>query len=336
MRFNFVVGRSEAEIARLVRCYDDIDAAVATTDIFSNGELCWCLQTYVLLARRGHLDVSCTNRLDPAAVNLVHSDRLLMMRPDPHAFAVCIRADYPKRQWARHHIVQNHNQAGPAASYVPHWPQPGLRQRDPRRRGVRSVAYVGQVGGNLAGSVERWRAMFAPHGIAFLVPPRERWHDMSETDVLIAIRSFDHNPHRTKPATKLFNAWHAHVPFIGGHDSSYVQVANPGRDYFVASSPDEVLCLVLRLAEDPLLYTTVVANGDRMAQRYTFDTIAAHWEALLDGQIKRHYAKWRSSWLSPVTFAFGVAAGLCLHHARRVGRQTINAIRRGESANVGA
>jgi hypothetical protein len=328
MRFNFVVGRSEAEIARLVGCYDDIETALASTDIFSNGELSWCLQTFVLLARRGRLDVTCTNRLDPAAVNIVHSDTLLSLRPDSRAFVACVRADYPKRKWANYHIVQNRDQAGRAAGYLPHWVQAGIKERDPGRRGVRTVAYFGQIDRNLAGTVVDWRAMFAAHGIAFKVPACKQWHDMRETDVLMGIRSFDRNPHSTKPPSKLFNAWHAKIPFIGGHDSAYRQVATPGRDYLVASSGREALDHVLRLAEDPEFYARLVRNGESMAQEYTSETIAAKWEMLLQGEIMQRYAQWRRSVLAPVTFAFGVAAGLSAHHARHLGRRTLGAFAR--------
>jgi len=329
MRFNFVVSRSEVEIARLVRCYSDIETALSSTNIFSNGELCWCLQTYAQLAPRGILDVTCTNRLDPTAINLVHSDTLLRLRPDPRAFVVCIRADYPKREWANFHIVQNRDQLGRKVAYMPLWMQAGIKARKPDRHGVRTVAYFGELNRNLAGAVNDWRSMFAPHGIDFEARENRRWHDMREVDVLIGIRGFDRRPYSTKPPSKLLNAWHARIPFIGGYDSAYRQVATPGHDYLVASSAGEVVAHVLRLAQDPDLYARLVTNGERKVQDYTFERMAAKWEALLQGDVALRFVEWQSSKLAPVTFAFGVAAGLSVHHVRYLGRRTLSATRSG-------
>jgi hypothetical protein len=298
-RFNFVVGRSTDALSRLTRIVDladlvDTDSAEAAA-IFADGELVWCLQTYIVLANRGNLAVSCTNRLDDGSVNIVHSDRLLNIRGRPSAFVVCARADYPKRHWAQYHIVQNRAQVARNTSYIPHWVQPGLKKRDPARRDVRRVGYAGQISRNLAGSVAEWEALFQPHGIEFVLLPKESWHDLRAIDVLVGVRSFDGKRHDTKPPSKLFNAWHAEIPFIGGSDSAFRQVGTPGRDYIAVRSKQQVIDAVLALRADPSRYRGIVESGKQRAQIYCNARIAEAWERVMTEDIARRHARWRAA-----------------------------------------
>ncbi|HVY16166.1 MAG TPA: hypothetical protein VHB27_13155 [Rhodopila sp.] len=322
-RFNFVVGRDADTLSRLASIQDlaglvDADPAEAAA-IFADGELVWCLQTYILLANRGALSVSCTNALDDGCVNIVHSDRLLNIRGRPSAFVVCARADYPKRHWAQHHIVQNRTQAGPAASYIPHWVQPGLRKRDPRRRGVLRVGYAGQISRNLAGGVAEWEALFRPHGIEFVLLPKEAWHDLRAIDVLVGVRSFDGRPHDTKPPSKLFNAWHAEIPFIGGADSAFRQVGMPGRDYIAVRTKQEALDAVLMLRDDPARYRDMVESGKRRARTYCNARIAETWERVLTEDVARRYWRWcRAAGRERALFHAMQSFGLGLHGAKQI------------------
>ena len=323
LRFNFVVSRRTEHIADLLRLLEDPVTAAKRTDVFSDGDLTWCLQTYFNLARRGRLQVACTNRIDCEAVNLVHSPTLLEMLPDKRAFVVCIRADFPRRPWAQLHIVQNMDQVGSNSIYLPLWPQSGLQPRDPNRRGVKVVAYVGQVQRNLAGGVELWREIFGRLGIAFFAPSPDSWHDLREIDVLIGIRSLDRSHHSTKPPSKLFNAWHAGIPFIGGNDSAYSQVGSPGTDYLVATTREQAAAHVATLAEDPCLYERLVASGARKAARYTIETISAEWEALLLNAVADRYRAWQASKLAAVQYFTGLGVGYSLHHAKRLTKSVL-------------
>lgn len=323
VKYNFVVGCDDARLAFYDLLSDAAEQARIdqgfAADLASNGETIWCLQGFLLLRARGTLAVQLSNRLRADAINIIHSDRLLSLRGAPSTFIVCVRADYPKRGWAHYQLVQNRSQLTSNTSLIPHWVQPGLIARDPERRHVRRIAYVGHTyNGNLAGDVDGWRRHFASHGLDFVTPPQRLWHDMSSFDVMIGIRSFDRNPHDTKPPSKLFNAWHARIPFIGGHDSAFMQVGMPGEDYLLAATPEEAVAAVLRLRDDPTLYDRLVRNGAAKASQFTEQTISQAWEQALTGPIMRRYQAWRSSpSYERARFKAMLAAGLMEHGAKQ-------------------
>ncbi|WP_132054593.1 hypothetical protein [Pseudocnuella soli] len=294
--FNFLINCSDAEIAGFERLNippgEDIPLDLIDT---WNIEWCWSIQTYLLLKARKNLRVTCSNKLMDGVINIVHSTQLYELGGDSAKFIVCTQADFPRRPWAHYHIVQNKAQLESACAYIPHWIQPYLVKRDAARSGVKTVAYVGQIwNGNLAGSVEEWQELFRPHGLEFITRENGAWNDMSGIDVAIGIRSFDTNPHNTKPPSKLINAWHARIPFIGGYDSAFSQVGVPGEDYLLAKSQEEVLAAVLKLKWDTKLYDQLVANGLKKAVMYTNGRIGTIWEEVLTGAVYERFVQWQS------------------------------------------
>ncbi|HEY4203098.1 MAG TPA: hypothetical protein VGM83_21305 [Devosiaceae bacterium] len=321
--FNFLVDLPDKDVGRYAAT-KSLDAALEADSgllarISSKGDLCWCLQSYLLLKPRG-LPVKLSNRLAAEAVNIVHSDHLLNLRGWPDDFVVSVQADFPRRGWAHHHLVQNRAQMGPDSSYIPLWPQPHLIGRDPERQGVTTVAYAGEiVNGNLAGGVEAWKQRFARHGMAFVQPPSGAWHDMSAIDVMIGVRSFDKRPYNGKPPSKMVNAWHARIPFIGGYDSAFLQTGSPGEDYLRAETPDAVVAAALWLRDDPALYAMLVSNGTRKAALYTQDAIAQTWERVLTETVTQRLARWRTApRYERVRFAAALSAGLSWHHGKQI------------------
>jgi hypothetical protein len=288
--------------------------------VFIRGDLNWCLQTYLILARRGRLAVQCSNKLKDDCINLIHSDHLLRLRGDAHSFLVCIRADYPRRLWAQYHLVQNQQQCKAGAGYLPHWVQPGLIKRHPARQQVKRVAYAGApIKGNLAGSWTEWKRLFEPHGLEFVLLPSGSWHDLSSVDVLLGIRTFGRAPHHSKPPTKLLNAWHANIPFVGGHDSAFKQIGTPGEDYLLASSPKPALAAVLQLRDDPALYTTLVSMGQQRANEYAEACLAERWEEMLLTTIAGRYRKWKQQpAYERIRFRVLQEAGLIEHNTKQL------------------
>ena len=287
--FNFVIDCSDSALNDYLKMPPE-DAV----RVFTRGDLNWCLQTYFILAKQNRVPVKCSNKLCDNSINLVHSDQLLRLKGRPSQFLVCVRADYPKRRWAHYHIVQNKKQLEANTSYVPHWVQPGLIKRDESRRGVTRVAYAGEIqNGNLAGSVSAWRELFRPHNIHFVVLEGGSWHDLKDIDVLIGIRSFSSQTYDTKPPTKLFSAWHANIPFIGGNDSAFVQVAKPGEDYLLAKTPEEAVAAVLKLRDDNDLYERLVETGKKKGLEYNESTIAEEWLNILTGPVMSRYEEWK-------------------------------------------
>lgn len=332
--FNFVVDLPAADITRYAAA-ETLESAVRAEPgllarISSKGDLCWCLQSYLLLKPRGNLSVGLSNRLVSGAVNIVHSDHLLNLRGEPSQFVVCMQADYPQRGWAHYHLVQNQAQLAPNKSYIPLWPQPCLIGRDKRRPGVATVAYAGEiVNGNLAGGVDGWKRRFAQHGLTFLQPPSGSWHDMTAIDVIIGVRSFDRRPHNGKPPSKMTNAWQAGIPFVGGYDSAFSQIGVPGEDYLRAETPDAVVAAVTTLRDDDALYARLVQNGARKAPLYSSDAIAERWERTLTEQVTQRLNRWRAApTLEHQRFKAALAAGLSWHAGKQTIKTTLRALLR--------
>jgi hypothetical protein len=327
--FNFVINYPDNRLSDFIRIESLADFAInnteAASEIFAEGELAWCLQTYLNLRNSGKLDVRCSNQLSENHINLVHSNTLLNVKGGANHFIVCVRADFPKRHWAHYQIVQNTDQLESNTSYIPHWVQPGLLKRDPNRRGVQRVAYAGQTfNNNLAGSEESWKRLLDPYGIEFKVLSNQSWHDLSSIDVLIGIRSFDTRPWKTKPPSKLFNAWHAGIPFIGGFDSAFKQVGNPGKDYLRVKSQQEAVSSILKLRDDADLYNRMVEQGYQMAGQYTTETITKQWESILTNQVLQRYQSWKSTrWPERLRFTLIQHSCLFEHGSRQLLKRLI-------------
>lgn len=288
--FNFVIDCTDADLASYKSLSPD-----EYVRVFTRGDLNWCLQTYLILSKQKKLSVQCSNHLIKGCINIIHSDQLLRLKGNADTFMVCVRADYPSRPWAHYHLVQNGYQKAANTSYIPHWVQPGLIKRDPTRRKLHRVAYAGApVKGNMAGTIDEWKRLFEPYNLDFIQLPSGCWHDLSTIDVLIGIRGFNTKAYHTKPPTKLFNAWHANIPFIGGYDSAFREVGKPGEDYLLARSPQEALKAVLSLRDEPALYAKLVLNGQRNARQFTEATIAQRWEKVLSGPVMNRFVQWKS------------------------------------------
>jgi|GEM_PF-2001386 hypothetical protein len=251
----------------------------------------WIYQTWALLIASG---TPCYALLDaPAAEGIVialsvSASRALKMPNAP--FFVDVVADDAPHPGAHLHIVQNKAYAKrlPNAVFMPHWPQPGLVSRDPQRGDrLENLCFYGHSK-NLARELQTvtWRQRLQEElGIQLHCPSVERWHDYSQTDCVIAIRDFSRSPHWNKPATKLYNAWLAGVPFIGGGDSAYAADGHPGVDYLVARSPEEVFHHLRHLKEDPSFRSQLVANGSLAAKEFTREAILKRWKILVEKTI---------------------------------------------------
>lgn len=332
--FNFLLDCPENEADRYGR-FSDLDAMLdAMPDmlqlISSKGDMCWCLQTYLLLKNRPNLTVTCSARFSGGAINIVHSDQLLKLGYRPDAFLVCVRADFPRRRWAQHHLVQNRNQLTVASSYLPLWLQPRLIGRDPARTGVKTVAYVGETtNGNLAGDVEEWRRLFAQDGLDFHRIESGAWNDMSAVDVLVGLRRFPAGSYNGKPPSKLLNAWAAGIPFIGGHDSAYLQVGVPDEDYLRVASMDEALAAARMLRDNPDVYARLKANGSRKAQDFSRENLARRWEEILLGPVLCRHHQWLASAERYERMRSGLLyrIGMLEHHSKQVLKRSVGAAR---------
>lgn len=329
MPVNFLVSNSDEDLARFRRI-TNIDAHFRTNadfraEVSRNGELCWCLLSYFYLREDCRIDVRISNRIDVDAINIAHTLRLVGR--SPNAFVVAVRADFRRRPWAHYHIVQNRAQLQADTSYVCLWPQPDLLPRMATREGVQTLAFVGQASGNLAWTIDAWKALFANDNLEFRVPDSSNWHDLRELDILIAVRSFDDAPYNGKPPSKLINAWLAGIPFIGGADSAYAQIGIDGVDYIKARTPDEVVAAVRRLSHDPELYRSMVVNGARAVRNYTVNATRESWVQVIDGPIRERYRRWlEHPWREMMRTTVIAEADLHATKLRQMARQVLTAI----------
>ncbi len=267
----------------------------------------WIYQSWQRLQQAGITCSLSTKLLEPGVIitlgnYLTTSLGVDTMMPK-ETFLVDVAADRAPHPGAQLHVVENKMQARllPHAIFIPHWPQRGLISRD-SSRGLRfeNVVFFGEPK-NLALELrsEAWQQRLSQElGISFYLQGNQGWHDYSNVDAVIAIRSFSSSRYLNKPATKLYNAWHAGVPFIGGRDTAYATDGRPGIDYLVAISPEEIFSHLQQLKENPYLRSSLVQEGSRSAKKFTQEVILEHWKKLIQETIPKNVAAWqkKSKW----------------------------------------
>lgn len=197
-------------------------------------------------------------------------------------------------------ILQNlwHAQHLPGAVFMPHWPQPGLVPRDPSRGAkLENVCFYGDPR-NLASELrsDEWQhRLFKATGAHFKVCRSDCWHDYRDTDAVVAIRGFGRGRQPHKPATKLYNAWLAGVPFVAGNDSAYSAEGNAGSDYLTARSADEVIARVCELRDMPRLRERLVARGRQRAGKLQTRELITGWGGMLALMSRRYGRKLRKT-----------------------------------------
>ena len=301
---------------------------------FVTGERAWILQTYLRLRASG-APVHLSNSLPPSGLAIFSSKqrRLLRRAKVPNgAVLVGVREDVGEALIADFELVQNPTQAdGVHRFLIPLWPQPGLLPRDPARgTRVENVAFKGFVN-NLAPKFREasWREELRQRDLGWLTDAvsytREAtqhqglaWNDFRTVDVLLAIRPAAADLHPNKPATKLYNAWHAGVPAVLGPELAYRDLRGSELDYIEADSARTALTAIDRLRADPTLYAAMIENGRRRAEEFSVKQLTQRWAQLLFDELPmrarddRRLRYWRNRSL--------VGKELARRAARAVGR----------------
>ncbi len=259
---------------------------------------CWIYQTWVALEQAG-FPVNLTDTLpsEGILVALTSTVRGDFRVPDD-VFFVGVVADYVAHPHAHLHLVQNgaHAQRLWNSAYMPLWPHPNLIPRDPAREArFENVCFFGESS-NLARELADpgWQKRLRDElGLTFLVCGADRWHDYREADCVVAVRGFGRSPYLHKPATKLYNAWLAGVPFVGGSDSAYVADGRPGIDFLRAVTLDDLFAHVRRLREQPSLRKQLVAAGGVSVKNFSFEATLDRWKRLLGKTVPELAGRWR-------------------------------------------
>jgi hypothetical protein len=281
----------------------------AVADRLRGGYHGWIVQTWLVLKRRGH-DVTLVDRFPAGGIAVVHCDHVSVRERPWRSFVVAVRADRPPARLCDHQVVQNElGVRSPREHFMPYWPQPGLRPRDPSRGDrVERVGFIGRDR-NLAEPFKSpaFRAALEDRGLE-LVIREEPWNDYRDLDVVLAVRSGRPRFLAIKPPSKLVNAWLAGCPALLGPEPAYAALRTDPLDYVEVRTPDEALAELTRLRAEPRRYRALVEQGGRRAQEFTLERMAERWEALLAGPIAADYERWRAQRRHPLR-ALGFCAG---------------------------
>lgn len=120
------------------------------------------------------------------------------------------------------------------AAFLPSWPEAGLIRRDPARGDAFiKVSYYG-LPQRLAPQLRsaRFARLLQERGFDFEIIDRHHWNDYSDTDAVLAVRSFAKVSFDKYPPSKLYNSWLAGVPALLGRESAYQAERRNAYDYF--------------------------------------------------------------------------------------------------------
>ena len=288
----FFLPEPPEELARLAGIDPDRDWRELVT-----GDRAWILQTFLRLARTG-APVELVGRVPADGIVLFHAKHERHVRRAPgagRALLVGCRADNRQPLAAEVEILQNGQFAdGERRFFVSHWPQPGLVPRDPARADrLETVAFKG-FAANLHPDLARpeWRAALAARGLAWeadapvfagaaTATAAARWADYREVDVVLALRPRERRTARSKPATKLVNAWLAGVPALLGPEPAFRELRRSELDYLEIEDARSALEALDRLRAEPGLYRAMVEQGRRRTAEVDVAAVTARWRELL-------------------------------------------------------
>lgn len=261
----------------------------------------WIYQTWRLLTEAG-INTSLVTELPTTGIVIALSGTLnSCFQPHPTSsdfFLIDIVADALPHPGAAIHLVQNqaHARRLPNSFFMPHWPQPALRPREKNRgTNFEKIAFFGDPH-NLAPELlaPSWQERLKKDlSLELKLKKPDQWHDYSDVDAVIAVRDFSRRGQLHKPATKLYNAWLASVPFIGGNDSAYHSDGKSGIDYLLAHSPDQILQHLRRLKEDIGFRNFLIQNGNESGKKFNQVATLERWKNMIQKTLPLLSQEWK-------------------------------------------
>ncbi len=282
---------------------------------FGRGIYSWILQTYLYL-KASDLPCQLTAKIPEKGIIFLHRETMpYALKPSPHNLLVCVKADQNCHPYAQVHVVQNSQEVtanwlkiqsisedrylSPSKRYYkPHWQQPGLIPRNSKRGTLfQNVVYFG-ISYNVCTEFKdtSWQEELSQLGLQWHIQKKERWHDYTQVDVVIAVRNFhDKSGYSWKPATKLYNAWLAGVPAILGVESAFQAERKSELDYIEVRSASEAIAALKKLKENPDLRQAMVENGKIRAEEIKPENLTKLWRDFIINICIPEYEKWISA-----------------------------------------
>lgn len=283
----------EASRFREIVDADPVPLPGAVHDRFRRGADAWTLVSYLVLKARGH-----AVRLEPAMLPgrlcIAHRDYVIARELPVDSYIVAVRADRGPLRVAHWQIVQSSILEEGRSRYLPYWPQPGLRPRDPARgTRVERVGFMGRER-NLAEGYRDpdFRRRLGELGMELVVvAERADWSDYTDLDAILAVREGNPRWLSTKPASKLVNSWHAGCPAVLGPEPAYEALRQGPLDFLCVRRPEEALDALASL-RSPDRYRAMVENGHLRSADFTVPAVARAWEALLADHVGPAFEAW--------------------------------------------
>jgi hypothetical protein len=256
----------------------------------------WLYQTWAEL--RTLCECSLVTKLPTSGIIITLSNLLPEgFRASSSQFVATVVADFLPHTGAHLQIIQNaaHARRLPGSVFMPHWPQPNLIPRDPLRGDrLETAAFFGDPSNLLTELADPHFASRLRNetGVELEIRGADRWHDYSDVDLVLAVRDFSRSRHLHKPATKLYNAWLAGVPLIGGSDSAYAAEAEAGSDYLAAHSTEDCIRLVKELRDIPSLRNRIVESGQKKSASRSRDAVRNKWRDFCVVELPERLRQW--------------------------------------------
>ena len=253
---------------------------------------CWIYLTFQRLFREG-VDVELCHRIPESGIVVALTGNLRPgLRSPEGVFLIGVVADGIPHPACHFHILQNgiHARRLSRSAYIPLWPQPGLVPRDLSRGDIFENVYFFGDPPNLAPELRDpsfAKLLRNQLGMNLVIAGSERWHDYSEADCVLAVREFGTGLFLRKPATKLYNAWMAGAPIIGGRDSAFSFDGRTGVNYLSCTTLGGVMSALERLKDNKQLRHELVTAGLVASHQFTPKAITGRWADLLQSLATR-------------------------------------------------
>ena len=271
----------------------------------------WTVQTFLYL-RAFCFPCLLTASLPDEGIIIAHSDFLpVFLKPSSKQFIVEIKPDrFLRCKFANYVISQNWRDPIHAgldgvlikSAVVRYWPQPGLIPRNPRRGDRFENLYFMGNRDQFIDEVDMLELGIKRLGLNWKMMPRERWHDYSNADAIVAVRPLVNyqdvaaffSPER-KPASKLCNAWLAGVPAILSPEVAFQDIRRSELDYLEARNVPEIIQKIQDLMGNLHLRRSMVENGKKRASEFKWETIVRAWIEIFQKEIIPEYNIWCKS-----------------------------------------
>jgi hypothetical protein len=267
----------------------------------SDVEFNWIVQTCLYLKLSG-FPCELTGTMPDEGILFVASSSSLprTLKPKPKILLVYLQGDRMPHAYAHLQVVQNKHETRyfQNSYFIQHWVHTGLIPRDPARGDRFEVAAFFGKPSNLAPELltQEWETQLSTLGLKWCFKAQGQWHNYSDVDVIVAIRSF--NPDQIaaklgrKPASKLYNAWHAGVPAILGDEPAFRDERHSDLDYIEVDSLQATIAALKQLRDRPEFRHAMVENGRVRAQETTPSKIIEQWEDFLVRVAIPNYERW--------------------------------------------